>query len=308
MNGLIEFGKGIQYDPVMDRFQYEGDFKGLELSQTLTAYLYLTLDCNLKCGFCKRDSPLNPLTPEINDLKEIFDSLAPNGQPHRTVVTGGEPFLVENIEELLRYAAEQGHIINLTSNGILVRPSRSLVDSVAMFEIGLDGPDEETYTSMRRVDEFSTVVGNIDELSNMGSVVRVTYLLTKVNYEKAREMPRLCSDLGINMLRLQRIRRVGRFLRNIDEFDLSEEEVRRAVIETREEAERYGVDLRTPMVAPIHYGTVHIYPEGDIVTRRNPEKTDRGVIGNLHEGSMEDFWDPILADAHKNFVLSQNRV
>ncbi len=30
-----------------------------------------------------------------------------------------------------------------------MRPSESLVDSVAMFEIGLDGPDAETYVSMR---------------------------------------------------------------------------------------------------------------------------------------------------------------
>ncbi len=142
----------------------------------------------------------------------------------------------------------------------------------------------------------------------MGSVVRVTYLLTDVNYEKAREMPKLCSDLGVNMLRLQRILKVGRFLGNIDKFDLSEEEIRRAVMETREEAERYRIDLRTPMVAPIPYGTVHIYPEGDVVTRRNSEEIGMEVIGNLHEGSMGEFWDSTLADAHKDFVLSQNRV
>ncbi len=32
MDGLVEFGKGIQYDPIMDRFQYDGDLNTLKLS------------------------------------------------------------------------------------------------------------------------------------------------------------------------------------------------------------------------------------------------------------------------------------
>jgi len=308
MTKLIEFGKGIQYDSKLDRFYYNGDLTDLKLPQPLTAYLYVTLGCNLLCGFCKRNSPPDTPNPEIHELKDVLDNLAPNGQLHRTVVTGGEPFIVEGIEELLGYATEQGHINNVTTNGILVIPSQSLVDSVAMFEIGLDGPNAETYSSMRGIDEFLTVTRNISGLTRLGSTVRVTYLLTKVNYEKAKEMPRLCNDLGVKMLRLQRVLRTGRFLENVDKFDIPEEELRKVVMETREEAERYGVDLRTPMVKDIPYGTVHIYPEGNVVTRRDPQEMGMEVIGNLHEGTIDDFWDPVLAEAHKDFVLSQNRV
>jgi MoaA/NifB/PqqE/SkfB family radical SAM enzyme len=306
MNAEIDFGQGIIYMPFTDKFFYSGDLASLTLERPLTLVNELLYGCNLHCGFCmKYDDRSN--MPTLDETSGYLDRLSDGRFPLRTVISGGEPFLRPDIRPVLRRGYERGQIQNLVTNGIFMNPDKSLAEFVNIFEIALDGSTREIYQLMRGTDAFTTVVYNITMLVRLGATVRITYLLTKKNVDSAKEMPSLCDRLGVTKLRLQRFIRYGRGANSFQTYELSDEELVQAVAETKVEANRFGIELRTPPVTRFYYGAIFITPHGDIVYRNGAGDEDITVkLGNLTQVGLTDVWTPDIAKMHKQIILSTN--
>ncbi len=299
----MDFGHGIIYSPKTDKFHYVGNLDELKLNAPLTVVVELLYDCNLSCGFCMKLDDVKRI-PSYDESASYLDKLSFNDHPIRTVISGGEPFLRKDIERVLQHGHSKGHIQNLATNGILVNPNKSLVECVNVFEVGLDGNTSETYKSVRGSDGYDAVVANIQKLTDLGANVRVTYLLTKKNASSAKEMPELCSRLGVSKLRLQRFIRYGRGAKNYQEFELSDEELHRVVEETKDDASRFGIELRTPPAKQYYYGVIFITPQGDIMYRNGSGDEDSTRrLGNLKETDLSEVWTPEMSDAHKKIIF-----
>lgn len=74
--------------------------------------------CNYDCAYCPKEihDNFSPHT-DINILKSAVDKLASIGKPIRLSLTGGEPSVHPNIEELLEYAKSKNFWISMTTNG-----------------------------------------------------------------------------------------------------------------------------------------------------------------------------------------------
>jgi MoaA/NifB/PqqE/SkfB family radical SAM enzyme len=74
--------------------------------------------CNFDCGYCPAEihDNFSPHTP-IKTLLHTIDELAEIGKPIRLSLTGGEPSVHPNIEELLEYASQKFDWVNMTTNG-----------------------------------------------------------------------------------------------------------------------------------------------------------------------------------------------
>jgi MoaA/NifB/PqqE/SkfB family radical SAM enzyme len=75
--------------------------------------------CNLDCSYCPSSIHDNvSLHTDINILEETVDKLCELGKPLRISLTGGEPCVHPNIEDLLDYFKRKGIFwVNLTTNG-----------------------------------------------------------------------------------------------------------------------------------------------------------------------------------------------
>lgn len=110
----------------------------------------VTLRCNLACTMCTTcyDSP--ELTTE--EIKSIIDQTAAWGVQVFNPL-GGEPFMRNDIEELLAYAVQRGFYVTVTTNGTLITEKRArgiaaIPADRLHFNVSLDG-DETSHDRVR---------------------------------------------------------------------------------------------------------------------------------------------------------------
>jgi radical SAM protein with 4Fe4S-binding SPASM domain len=136
------------------------------------ATLETTFRCNLRCAHCYVNQPAG--APElrarelpVERLKRLVDELAEAGILH-ILLTGGEPLLRPDFEELYVHAVERGLLPTLFTNGTLVT-----ADTVALLdryrprkiEITLYGMTRETYERVTGVPgSFDRCLAGIDRL------------------------------------------------------------------------------------------------------------------------------------------------
>lgn len=109
-------------------------------SRVVAAYLHVTQRCNLNCAGCYSDDEGRNVLADASlaDIECALDGLADVGLT-KLVISGGEPFLREDLPEIVGHAKESCGIRNVTvlSNGTCVRDDmlermRPFVDCVSV--------------------------------------------------------------------------------------------------------------------------------------------------------------------------------
>ncbi len=153
------------------------------------ATIQLTSRCNLDCDFCFR--PLNIKEASFNQIKEIIKKLAEYNTT-TLVLSGGEPLLVKNTKEILKFAKQLGIKTVLQSNGILLKkklkPLASYVDWVSL---SLDGYSEQTNAIMRSVKQFKTTTELLPLIKKHNIKIKLGTVVTKKNYKNIKDIGRL---------------------------------------------------------------------------------------------------------------------
>jgi len=115
--------------------------------------LCMTTRCNLKCPQCgfwrmeNRPSELN-----TQEWKNILTKLRKWLGPHRIQMAGGEVFIRKDMVEIVEFAARQGILPGIVSNGTFFTPeiAQRLVDAgLGYMDISLDGIKPETHDFLR---------------------------------------------------------------------------------------------------------------------------------------------------------------
>ncbi len=109
---------------------------GKRLSRPQSIYLKLTLGCNARCLHCDVWKHPSSVGEELStrEWKDLIRSLRRWPGPRHMALTGGEALVRRDALELLRFAVEQGFLVEFLSNGY------SLTDEVAEEIIRID-PD-----------------------------------------------------------------------------------------------------------------------------------------------------------------------
>jgi len=114
----------------------------------------VTLCCNSKCSYCriwklKDDSQ----DMSLNNLEKVFCSLRELGVRIVTL-TGGEPLIRNDLEEVISLAKHYGMLVEVCTNGMLLTKERVLKLAEAgtgSITLSLDTLDSETYERHRGV-------------------------------------------------------------------------------------------------------------------------------------------------------------
>lgn len=160
----------------------------------------ITLRCNRRCVFC--NVWRLKITRELDTVKakKVVDELADCGV-EVLGITGGEPLMRRDLEEIAAYARRKGLIVGVNTNGTLLTAKRA--ESIAnVFDtvfVSLDG-FEETHDAIRgEKGTFREALAGLKNLvkANKDCTLGVNFVLNKMNYKEFIPFCRWISDLGV---------------------------------------------------------------------------------------------------------------
>lgn len=165
-------------------------------------WVYTNFDCNLQCAYCVAMS--GPRVERrglaMHAFRRLVDEAAEWGI-QELFLTGGEPFLLPDIGDRIRLAAERIPTTVLT-NAMLFQGRRlavleSLADVDARFQVSLDGADADTHDSYRGAGSWSKTLDGIATLRQLGMHVLIGSTETPVNGNKLDDLRAFVAALGI---------------------------------------------------------------------------------------------------------------
>jgi cyclic pyranopterin phosphate synthase len=144
----------------------------------------LTEKCNLRCTYCMPEDGIN-LTEKANLMsdKEVvfianqFVELGVN----KIRLTGGEPLIKKNIEQIIRDLTALPINLGITTNGILLDKYFDVLKEcgVTDINISLDTLDKKKFNTITRRDYFDRVTQNINKYVESGFNVKLNVVLIK---------------------------------------------------------------------------------------------------------------------------------
>ena len=178
-------------------------------------YLEVTNRCNLLCETCPRT--FEALEPPADMSWELFTRIVDQVPGlKRAVLHGvGEPMLVRELPQMVRYLKDRGVYVLFNTNGTLLNP-RKFPELVATgldeLRVSLDAADARTYEQVRGKDFFARIVRDVrlftDYQRSAGATnPRVSLWLTGLK-ETVQQLPdfvRLAAEMGVREVHLQRL-------------------------------------------------------------------------------------------------------
>ncbi len=157
----------------------------------------LTEKCNLTCKHCyitKKNLVDFPLE-KLKDIISEFYSL----QGIKVILTGGEPYLYSNLEELLRYFLDFPIQKLMLTNGVLIKENPELLELLKQnhFDIyvSIDGL-ETTHNDFRDVNCFQDSLDGIKLLIDNGITTSINTMVHQQNLTEFDDMLQLIKSLG----------------------------------------------------------------------------------------------------------------
>ena len=151
-----------------------------------TVWIYTNYDCNLRCPYCvAKSSPNSPRRAiGLANVKKLVDEAAALGFD-RVYLTGGEPFVLNEIYEMLAYASQRLPTTVLT-NAMLLRGARleklcEIRNDNLVIQVSLDGGRPEQHDPYRGAGSWLKTVEGIRALIDAGFLLRLSTTTTPAN-------------------------------------------------------------------------------------------------------------------------------
>jgi len=149
-------------------------------------WLYTNYDCNLKCSYCVAKSSPNAPRRALGmaNVQQLVDEAVALGFDH-VFFTGGEPFLLNDIYDLLAYSSARVKTTVLT-NAMLLRGARldqlcAMMNDNFIVQVSLDGGCPEDHDAYRGAGTWEKTVEGIKLLQARGFRVRLGTTETPAN-------------------------------------------------------------------------------------------------------------------------------
>ena len=166
-------------------------------------WIYTNYDCNIRCSYCVAKS--SPNAPRraigLTNTKRLVDEAVTLGFAH-VFFTGGEPFLLNDIYDMLAYSSARVQTTVLTNAMILDKGQRleklqAINNDNLIVQVSLDGGCPEPHDAYRGAGTWQKTVDGIRLLQQHGFRVRLSTTETPAN---SAHLPQVCEfhrTLGI---------------------------------------------------------------------------------------------------------------
>jgi MoaA/NifB/PqqE/SkfB family radical SAM enzyme len=165
-------------------------------------WLYTNYDCNIRCSYCVVKS--SPNTPRralgLANAKRVIDE-ALDLNFSDVFFTGGEPFILNDIYEMLSYSSARIKTTVLT-NAMILRGTRldrltAIANENLTVQVSLDGGNAEDHDAYRGRGTWEKAVEGIKLLQERGFHVRLSTTETPANTGRIEQICNFHHSLGI---------------------------------------------------------------------------------------------------------------
>jgi len=290
------------------------------IPQLTSIYLNPTERCNLRCKHCW----LNPefyssgftsiqRTAHEMDLWEIESILKQSLELGLKSIklTGGEPFLRDDIHHIIELIKKYKLYLHIETNGTIIdRNGANFLKKfhVDRISISLDSTNPSTYESLRGVmNSFERVINSIKFIINTGISVEIIMSLFKENIREFPQVFKLTKKLGIKSLKLNTIIPTGRGARLYSKHLVPDIETLIDFNKRLEQLYLYNnkinVHLSIPPIFKSITGLIHdgnanckilnilgILSNGDISICGIGRIEKSLILGNIRKDRIKDIW------------------
>ena len=284
----------------------------------------ITNKCNLNCKFCTGLTKSELSHEEAIKLASEINSLCPEW----VILEGGEPFLRDDLEELLKVLKCKVYII---TNG----NANINIESLKKFNVGiifsLDGADGETYKEIRGGD-FKEVIERIKLSAEAGLFHGIATILSKKNFLQIEDFFKILKAYNSHLIFIPL--KPSKNKNYYNENSLSRNEQLEALKKVHFLSSKYKIQVyydepflwafkenyglpfskkksESGIQVEEHMGcvagkTIYIQANGDVnYCMFSPDELK---IGNVKEEGLKTLWEKILnSDILKEFRMKEKR-
>jgi MoaA/NifB/PqqE/SkfB family radical SAM enzyme len=165
-------------------------------------WMYANYHCNLACTYCLTESFAKAAHRELGQRRMLALAAEARALGFTALgVTGGEPFLLPYLPELLVELASVLPLVCLSNGTMFTRDRlerlRPLAGLPAQIQVSLDRPDPDTNDAMRGPENFRKVVDAIPRLVQRGVRVRIATTVASIDDRERERLCRLHRRLGV---------------------------------------------------------------------------------------------------------------
>lgn len=273
----------------------------------------LTYRCNLRCEFCYagcnyQAHPVaegEELTAE--EVRRVLDSLFNEAKVPSVSFTGGEPTLVSELCDHIRYAKDLSMRVNLISNGTRIdaafanRLAESGLDSA---QISLEGVTAETHNAVVHARVFDKAVAAVKFLKMKGVHTHTNTTINKLNLKEILSFPVFVQEeLGCDRFSMNLMIPTGSGSRD-EALCVTYSEVGDLLLKLDEESRARGVEFMWYSPVPMCMfnsitaglgnkgcsacdGLISVAPNGDVLPCASYDE----AVGNLLKDGFRSVWD-----------------
>ncbi|MBG7600957.1 MAG: radical SAM protein [Gammaproteobacteria bacterium] len=203
----------------------------------------LTRRCNLACAHCYMDAETRDSGGDAelgaNEIKNLLDEIASRSNETMVVLTGGEPLLRRDLEQLIEHGHSLGLSMVVGTNGVLLNELRvqSLKAAGAMgMGISLDSLDPQSHDDFRGCPgSWEKTLSAMDLCKKYDLPFQVHFSVTEQNAHEVQSMIDFASASGAHVLNIFFLICTGRGESMSDITPVRYEEVLKQLVEAQEQ-------------------------------------------------------------------------
>jgi PqqA peptide cyclase len=268
----------------------------------------LTHKCPLQCPYCSNPLEMDKPNTELStaDWQRVFRQAAELGilQLH---LSGGEPTVRKDLEELVKTASEVGMYSNLITAGVLLSKDRLK----ALADAGLD----HLQLSVQDVDEvnaekISAYKGGLAKkrelcgwVNELGMPLTVNAPIHRANIDNLPAIIQFAADMGAGRLEVAHVQYYAWALKNRAALMPTREQVMRSVEIVDAARAKYKGVMVFDFVVPDYYakfpkpcmggwgrGSMNISPAGKVLPCHIAESIPGLLFDNVRDKSLAEIW------------------
>lgn len=214
------------------------------LSAPLDVFIAVTNRCNLACGHCNVFSTRNSRTDLTGDEWIKFIRRLAELKVFTLWISGGEPFMREDIFAILEEIENHHFHYGLNTNGMLIDEERSKrisgLERLSSIFVSLDGSTPEIHEKLRGKHSFGRTINGIKNLLKYNESVSTYTTVTSDNYKDVENIIRLGKSLGLESVKFNELLPLGNAALHLNKLTLSNHQRREVTKDIRKLRDRYG--------------------------------------------------------------------